>query len=357
MIRLFRTIKREFAYTLGLGYAPPAESVTIEMNYNCMFRCQMCQLWTQEFKTARTGDNKIITEYKIKEIIDELCSLGVKSIYFCGGEPFLRKDFLTIVTHCKIKGLYCSTISNGYLIDSALAEQIVLSGIDLVGISLDSAKKELHDELRGTKGAFDHAVEGIRLIKKQQKKHDTPLPAVFINTTISSRNFSVLPEIVDLAKSLGVKKIHFNYLSTVDQNIAELSNRFFGEKIIGFHTFSDISQEFLLQEDQIHQLKSVLDTIKKHGGSEVACDLDPALLSGNKDLLLKGKFPVLRCNIPWRSAMITPLGDVVPCAMFTNYKMGNLREASFREIRNNKPQETYEVFSVRNFLLYAKNAV
>ena len=112
----------------------------------------------------------------MEEIIAELRSIGVKSIYFCGGEPFLRKDFLDIVKYGKSKGLNCSTISNGYLINEDLAKQIVTSGIDSIGISIDSADRELHDEIRGTKGAFDHAIEGIRLIRQQQKEYNADFP-------------------------------------------------------------------------------------------------------------------------------------------------------------------------------------
>lgn len=336
MVKLIRTTKRNLPYNLGLGYASPPESVTIEVNYRCIFRCVMCQMWTKDFKTSRIKDNNILSKCEIEGLIEELYTIGIKSIYFCGGEPFLRKDFLDIVKYCKSKGLYCSTISNGYLINSDLAKQIVISGIDSIGISIDSANKELHDEIRGFEGAFDHAIEGIRLIKQKQKEYNTDFPEIFINTTISSKNFFFLPAIADLAKSLAVRRINFNYLSIVDHNTVELTNQEMGEKIIGFHTFSDISPEYLLQKEHIDQLESVIENIKKRGGSEIKCDLDQALLSGNKDHLLKGKFSVLRCNTPWLSAMITPFGDVVPCAMFTGYKMGNVREMSFRKIWNNK---------------------
>lgn len=333
-MQLLKVAKKEFLYSFGQGYAPPPESVTIEVNYQCMFRCQICQMWTKDFKMSRIGDNKILSKSEIEAVIGELSSMGVKSVSFCGGEPFLRKDLLDIVKYCKSRMLYCSTFSNGYLIEEDLAQEIVRSKIDSISISIDGAKSELHDEIRGFKGAFDHAVEGIRLIKKQQKEYNTDLPEIFIHCTVSSRNFMNLPELVDLAKSLDIRRIRFNYLSVVDRDTVEMTNRMIGEKVIGFHTFVDISPTFLLQRGQIEQLEFVIEGIKERAGSEVKCDLDPALLNGDKDLLQKGKFPVLKCNAPWRSAIITPIGDVVPCAMFTDYKMGNLRERSFEEIWN-----------------------
>lgn len=180
-MQLLKVAKRDFLYSFGHGYSLPPESVTIEVNYDCMFHCQMCQMWNKDFKISRIGDNKILSRYEIEAVIDELSFLRVKSISFCGGEPFLRKDLLDIVKYCKSRMLHCSTFTNGYLIREDLAKNIVLSGLNSISISIDGAKSELHDEIRGFKGAFDHAVEGIRLIKKQQKEYNTDLPKVFIH--------------------------------------------------------------------------------------------------------------------------------------------------------------------------------
>jgi len=336
MVQLFKKIKHELSYGFGASYAPYPTGITIELNYNCMFRCKICQMWKDDFKNTRLVGDKILGKDELLRIIDELSGLKVNYIYFCGGEPFLRNDFFDIVGYCKSKRIYCSTISNGYLIDEGLSEKIVASKLDLLGISIDSASSSLHDEIRGAKNAFYRATEGIRLIKKKQTELNTEIPEVFINCTVSSRNFMVLHEIVDLAKLLNVRRINFNYLSVLDSKTVELTNRVMGEKVVGYHTFSNIDTEYLLQKEQVDQLDFVIENIKKKCGSEIKCDLDPALANKNKELLLEGKFAVSRCNIPWKSAMITPLGDVVPCAMFTDYKMGNIREETFSEIWNNE---------------------
>ena len=42
----------------------------------------------------------------------------------------------------------------------------VLPHIDMMIVSLDSAKPERHDAIRGLPGLFDLAVEGVRLVKQ-----------------------------------------------------------------------------------------------------------------------------------------------------------------------------------------------
>lgn len=333
-MQLLKKVQREFSYNLGLGYPPLPEAVTIEVNYDCMFRCQMCRMWTKDFKISRIRDNEILSKSELEKVIRELSSMGVKFIHFGGGEPFLRSEFLEIVKLCKSKRLYCSTFSNGFLIDDDLAQNIVRSKMDSMGVSIDGASSELHDNIRGVKGAFEHAIKGIRLIKRQQKDTRSESPEIFIHCTVSSENLLSLPGMIDLAKSLDVGRIKFQYLSVVGKDTVELTNRMMGEKVIDLHTFADISPTFLLKKEQIEKLDFVIESIKERAGSNVKCELDPVFLNGKKDLLEKGVFPVLKCQIPWRSAIITPVGDVVPCSMLTEYNMGSLRHITFEEIWN-----------------------
>lgn len=335
-MRLLNKSKEELLYHFGKGYAPLPKSVTIEVNYDCMFRCQTCQMWKNDFQPSRLGDKNPLSKLEVEEIIEDLFSLGVKSIHFGGGEPFLRKDFLSLVEYCKNRKFYCSTFSNGYLIGGDLAQKIILSKLDALHISLDGADRELHDRIRGVNGAFEHAVQAIRSINEKKKNHQTRFPEVFIHCTVSSINILKLPELVDLAKDLDVREIKFNYLSAVGKDIVEQTNRMIGEQVIGIHTFVDVSPTLLLQKEQIDKLGDIVKNLKKKAGPEIKCDIDPLFLNGDNHFLQMGKFPVSKCDIPWHSAIITPAGDVVPCSMFTEYKMGNLRVNSFEQIWNNK---------------------
>lgn len=335
-MRLLKSMKREFLYNLGKGYALVPEEVTIEVIYDCMFRCQMCHLWTKDFKTKRMGDQKVLSRPEIEEVIGELSSMGVKSIHFCGGEPFARKDFMYLVRYASALGLRCSTFSNGYRIGKELAREIVQSGLNSLGISIDSADGEIHDTLRGVKGAFLKATEGVRLVRKAQKEYGVEAPELFINCTVTSKNFSGMQEMVEMANELDVRSIRFFYLSVVDKDTVERTNRMMGEEVAGFHSFAFISPEYLLRKEQIDRLEDVIERTKERCGPAIKCDIDPALLRGDRGLLQKGEFPVSQCQIPWRSAVITPGGDVIPCSMFTEYKMGNIRETGFKEIWNNQ---------------------
>jgi radical SAM protein with 4Fe4S-binding SPASM domain len=75
------------------------------------------------------------------------------------------------------------------------------SGVRRVSISLDGADALTHDTFRGIPGAFDAAVYGLRNLKSLGM-------SVQINMTIARHNARQLPEVLELAKSLGADALH-----------------------------------------------------------------------------------------------------------------------------------------------------
>jgi MoaA/NifB/PqqE/SkfB family radical SAM enzyme len=300
-----KKIKDSF-YNQILGYAPVPGTAFIEVNYDCMLRCKMCRLWTADFKNNRIGKSEVLSQAEIKKVIDDFASVGVKNIVFLGGEPFLRKDLLNLIRYCKSKAMSCVTVSNGYLIGEELADEIVASNLDILAISIDGPNSTIHDRIRGVKGAFDHAVSAIRQIKKRQRELDTELPEVSIACTVSSNNFLNLPDMVDLAKSLEVRKIRFQYLSVVDRSTVEQTNQMMGEEVVCAHNFVDISTTYLVQKAQTEKLEGVIESIQRNAGTHVEVFLDPVFLIGDKSFIEKGTFPVWDCHEPWSRAYMTP---------------------------------------------------
>jgi len=319
-----------------LGYATVPATAIIEVNYDCMLRCKMCRLWTADFRKERIGSNKVLSLDEIKNTIDQYAAAGVKTIYFIGGEPFLRKDLLDIVTYGKHKGMTCMTVSNGYLIREDLADRIVHSGLDVLAVSIDGPDRETHDRIRGVEGVFDHAVQAIRRINQRKKELNADLPMIAIACTVSSNNFRNLPDMVDLAKDLDVQQLRFQYISVIGRDTVEQTNRMMGGDVVGMHNFVGIPPSYLVTRDEIAKLDEVIQEISKRAGSRIACHLDPAFVTGDTRHLEEGTFPVQDCKEPWSRAYMTPTGDFMPCPMFPGYSMGNIRNNSFLDIWNSR---------------------
>jgi MoaA/NifB/PqqE/SkfB family radical SAM enzyme len=319
-----------------LGYAAAPATAMIEVNYDCMLRCKMCQLWTSDFRKKRIGSNKVLSQAEIKDAIDQFTEAGVKTIFFIGGEPFLRKDLLNMIAYGKGKGMTCMTVSNGYLIRDDLADGIVRSGLDVLAVSIDGPDRETHDRIRGVRGAFDHAVQAIERVNQRKKELNSDLPNIAIACTVSSNNFQNLPDMVDLAKDLDVQQVRFQYISVIGRDTVEQTNRMMGGDIVGTHNFVGIPPSYLVPGDEMATFDEMLQEIRKRAGSRIVCHLDPAFVTGDTRHLEVGTFPVQDCKEPWSRAYMTPTGDFMPCPMFTAYSMGNIRNNSFLEIWNSR---------------------
>jgi len=128
--------------------------------------------------------------------IDNMAEAGTKHLLIAGGEPLLRKDIFTIAEYAA-NSLSVGINTNGFSLDRSAAQKLRDSGVNQVRVSLDGAKPETHDMIRG-KGSFERAVEAIRICV------GLGFPDVGIEATISLLNYDEMPDMVRLASDLGV---------------------------------------------------------------------------------------------------------------------------------------------------------
>jgi len=100
--------------------------------------------------------------------VNEAAELGVREIYFTGGEPFLHPEILSLLAHA-LERAPTTVLTNGTLIDEpmagALAALAARAGYSLeLRVSLDDPDRERNDAIRG-RGAFERALRAIRRLE------------------------------------------------------------------------------------------------------------------------------------------------------------------------------------------------
>jgi len=186
---------RDGKMTYETNYPPPS-TVYWDITGLCNLKCTHCY-----YPDCRPHEKEFSTE-EIKCALQEMSSYGIRWIIFSGGEPLLRRDFLEIASHAK--SLDFKTISlatNGTLINHEIARQLKIMNLD-VQVSIDGDIAEIHDTMRGVKGAFDHAIRGIKLL--QEEGID-----VSVCTVVTKLNIDRMPRILQLMQDLNVR----NYLA------------------------------------------------------------------------------------------------------------------------------------------------
>ncbi|MDP2841941.1 MAG: heme b synthase [Candidatus Methanoperedens sp.] len=135
-----------------------------------------------------------------KHFVDELIEYK-PIIILTGGEPLLRSDVYDIAQYASGHGLRVVLATNGTLLTPDIAKKLKDVGIQRVSISIDGSTKETHDIFRGETGAFEAVLRGIDILKNAGLSFQ-------INTTITKRNLTEIPNIYELALELGASALH-----------------------------------------------------------------------------------------------------------------------------------------------------
>jgi uncharacterized Fe-S cluster-containing radical SAM superfamily protein len=119
----------------------------------------------------------------MRRAIREAEGLGVKEIYFTGGEPFLHPEILPLLGEA-LDAAPTTVLTNGTAITEATADALgALAGRSLysldIRVSLDDVDRERNDRIRG-EGSWARAVDAIRRL------HERGILPIVTATEISS---------------------------------------------------------------------------------------------------------------------------------------------------------------------------
>lgn len=143
---------------LTLGRTSGPYSVAFTVTGKCNYKCKHCY--------NNSGDDfyNDVSDEQLLKITDQICELRPISVCLCGGEPLIRGDVIyTIIKKLSSCCGIVNIVSNGSLINNIVLDKLKACGINTIQISLDGDTPFLHDNLRMRSGAFNHAIEAIRL--------------------------------------------------------------------------------------------------------------------------------------------------------------------------------------------------
>lgn len=131
-----------------------------------------------------------------KQLVRSLQGMVEPSFEFhlSGGEPLMTGSILDLVNFISNEGYKTNLVTNGFLIDEAIAEDIVNSNLGTLTISLDGITPETHDFIRGIKGSYDRIIKAIDYLDKFRKNGK---PKISILTIIMERNLDEILKLVD----------------------------------------------------------------------------------------------------------------------------------------------------------------
>jgi radical SAM protein with 4Fe4S-binding SPASM domain len=176
--------------------------VVWNFTYKCNLKCKHC------YSNSGKGSNMELSTEEAMKVVDQLADFGVTSLAFSGGEPLMRKDFFDVARHAVESGLYVSLATNGTLLTEEYVKKLKEVGVHYVEVSVDGANAKTHDYFRGTDGAFEQTLQGLKNCMDKQI-------CTCIAITGTKNNLKEIPAVLEMAENMGIDRFTlFNFVPT-----------------------------------------------------------------------------------------------------------------------------------------------
>ncbi|MFO7775464.1 MAG: radical SAM protein [Candidatus Hydrogenedentota bacterium] len=332
MVQMYAAIPYNLSRT---GRSFPAWHYFFEITRRCNLRCKMCQYitWLENTPTKVQAEGELTTEEWLN-VIDQTGRWSL--ITFTGGEVWVRKDFGQILDYaCAKRRVHI--ISNATMLTEARARHSVElapkrlggKGLNFAGISIDGTR-ELHDEIRGQRGAFDKSMKGIRTLAETRREMGKSCPLIHINTVILKDNLEVLPEMPRVAAEAGAEVLNL----LTEMRAHDLPG--LGHADPGSFNQSDMAMP-TIDVDRLDEVLKETMRVAEEVGIELRLPRTPydELLTYHEHGYDLTNY---ECRAVWTNLYVGAKGGVYPCFI---QKVGNVRENTLREIWNNPAMQQF----------------
>ena len=165
--------------------------VMFEVTHRCNLNCVHC------FNPRDRSRPEMTTE-QAAHALDQIAGAGGFMLTFTGGEPLTRPDFFDIAGHAKKSGFALMLISNGTLIDQAMADRLAQLHFTDVSVTLYSPHRETHEAVTRTPGSHAASLSAVRHLTDRGLK-------VTIRSVIMKPNAADYEDLIEFAESRGLR--------------------------------------------------------------------------------------------------------------------------------------------------------
>jgi MoaA/NifB/PqqE/SkfB family radical SAM enzyme len=278
----------------------------LEITNQCNLRCSMCgQSWFEGKRTYIT--NEVLQKFReLYPYLEEVCVFGF-------GESLVDKRFFQILADIPshIRKKY---VSNGVLIDRAAAEQMIKLQLNELYISMDAATEETYYFVRGQK-VFNRIIQNIQGLMELKKARNSVFPEVALSYTFYRRNLEEFLQYLDLAHSLGIKKVTGDYLIVYRQEL--------------------VQESLFFDQERTNKMFKIF----RQKAKELNIELNIPLAFDEAEHDEKSG-ELIPCYEPWEFVYFRSDGLIQPCCV-NDKTLGDINTQSFGDIWNGKSYQDF----------------
>lgn len=266
-----------------------------------------CQLKCPECPVGQKAKNRgeLIQNDLFCKVIDELKNDLFHVIFYFQGEPLLNRKLHEMINYAHKANIFTSTSTNAQLLNYQRAEELVLSGLDKLIISIDGCTQEVYEKYRQG-GSLEKAIQGVKFVVEWKEKLKSVTPFVEIQFVVFKTNEHQLKKMKALAKSLKADRLAFKSAQLYD-----------------------------FEND--NKLLTSLDKYARYKKTK------------NGKYMIKNNLPN-RCSRLWNGAVINTKGELLPCCFDkdASQSFGNVGEMSFADVWHNPKATGFRTSIIAN---------
>ncbi len=296
---------------------PPLAKLYLEPTTDCNLKCRTCM----RSSWSEPGGSMELALYR--KLLQDLGRLPrMPEISFWGfGEPLLHPAILDMIRLAKQAGARTELVTNGLLLHRATADRLLALGLDRLVVSIDGVSQESHAQTR-TGADLDAVKKNVTYLNAARLFAGLERPEIGIEFVLMRRNLADLPDLPELARSLGASFV-------IVTNVLPYTEELRDEILYGMSAaewprsarrFGDSPEVLLPRLDIREGTREAVTGFLVNAGSFGAPSAGPADLEACCPFVWEGK-----AAVAWN-------GDVAPCVAllhsYTSFVLG--RQKSVR---------------------------
>jgi MoaA/NifB/PqqE/SkfB family radical SAM enzyme len=172
----------------------------------CNQHCRYCFNRLPDFYASETfKESDEIPTTRMESLLDELQTMGVKAIEFCGGgEPLLYPDIGRIIKGIFKRGFEFGFMTNGTFLSKPIAD--ILANSAYVRVSVDAISPIVYEFLKGVPGTtLDTVLRNLEYLCSIPGRKCT----IGVSYLVEQQNFLQVIEFAECMKAIGVDNVSF----------------------------------------------------------------------------------------------------------------------------------------------------
>ena len=168
-------------------------------------------MWRQSDPCRTTDEIAPLRLQAVREFA-ELNPRGV--VVTSGGEPLVEPGhYFNTCRVARESGIESISVMNGTLTETReQAEDLLTRGADLLALSLDDSREEVHDQMRGRRGAWRKTTRTLRMLVEARERLGLPR-RIHAMLMVCDYNYQRIDEAYDLVlRQIGADKLKLNFL-------------------------------------------------------------------------------------------------------------------------------------------------